>query len=57
MISDKEFLQWIHDRLCFVHNENVNYDYMHKLRAIIESTNEKKFTPNVKVNHGTTSNV
>jgi|WetSurMetagenome_2_1015567.scaffolds.fasta_scaffold998242_2 hypothetical protein len=36
--NDKEFLQWIHDRLEFVHNENHNYDYMIRLRKIIGMT-------------------
>ena len=35
-MSDKEFLQWIHDRLVNVHNENENFDYMIKLRKIIK---------------------
>jgi hypothetical protein len=33
--ENKEFLQWIHDRMRFVHGENENYDYMNKLRAVI----------------------
>lgn len=33
--ENKEFLQWIHDRMHFVHGENKNYDYMHKLREVI----------------------
>ena len=44
---DKEFLQWIHDRLVHVHKENINLDYMHKLRAVIEATEEIQLTPNV----------
>ena len=36
-MKDKEFLQWIHDRLVEVHGENKDYDYMHRLRRIIES--------------------
>lgn len=35
--ADKEFLQWIHDRMHLVHGENESYDYMHKLRSIIAS--------------------
>jgi hypothetical protein len=34
-MEDKEFLQWIHDRLIDVHGENPNFDYMHRLRTII----------------------
>jgi hypothetical protein len=46
-MSDKEFLQWIHDRLHYQHKENVNIDYMHKLRAIIKGVPDDKRTPNV----------
>jgi len=46
-MNDKEFLQWIHDRLENVHGENALVDYMHKLRAIINATDENKLTPNV----------
>jgi hypothetical protein len=46
-MSDKKFLQWIHDRLHQVHGENESVDYMHKLRAVIGATDNKKFTPNV----------
>lgn len=35
-MSDKEFLQWIYDRLVYVHKENDLYDYMHRLRNIIK---------------------
>lgn len=45
-MKDKEFLQWIHERLQHVHNENPYVDYMHKLRAIIRSTPENRLTPN-----------
>jgi len=30
----------------YEHGENVNYDYMHRLRAIIEATPEEKHTKN-----------
>ncbi len=36
MMKDREFLQWIHDRLKTKHGENVNVDYMHRLRDIID---------------------
>ena len=29
-MPDKEFLEWIRDRLRYVHGENINFDYMHK---------------------------
>ncbi len=31
-MKDKEFLQWIYDRMVNVHNENPNTDYMIKFR-------------------------
>lgn len=34
-MTDSEFLQWIHDRMVFVHGENKNVDYLHRLRGII----------------------
>ena len=46
-MNDKEFLQWIHDRLETVHGESAMNDYMHKLRAIINDTHSEKLTPNV----------
>ena len=46
-MSDKEFLQWMHDRLQHRHGEDPHFDYMHKLRAIIDSTPEDKVTPNI----------
>ena len=38
-MSDKDFLQWIHDRLVEKHGENPNYNYMHRLRKIINISN------------------
>jgi len=46
-MNDKEFLQWIHDRLQHVHNESGLVDYMHKLRSIIAATDPEQLTPNV----------
>jgi hypothetical protein len=45
--ADRAFLQWVHDRMRFVHGENENVDYMHKLRAIIASVPPGRDTPNV----------
>ena len=45
-MKDKEYLQWMHDRLQYQHDENPNYDYMHKLRAIIKDYDEDKHTFN-----------
>jgi acetylornithine deacetylase/succinyl-diaminopimelate desuccinylase-like protein len=49
-MHDREFLQWIHDRLNQVHGENEFVDYMHKLRAIINATDPDQLTPNVLTN-------
>jgi len=46
-MKDKEFLQWIWERLHHVHNENENYDYMHKLASIIGEYDKDKTTPNI----------
>jgi len=35
-MNDKEFLQWIWDRLKFQHGENPNVDYMRNFKRIIE---------------------
>ncbi|MCP3941084.1 MAG: hypothetical protein GY710_06330 [Desulfobacteraceae bacterium] len=45
-MKDKEFLQWIHDRIIEVYGENKNIDFLHRLRKIIEETeiNDNKFT-------------
>jgi hypothetical protein len=48
-MKDKQFLQWIHARLHCVHNENINFDYMQKLMAIIRDTPQDKCTPNICV--------
>lgn len=36
-MTDKEFLNWIYERLLYVHKEHANYDYMHRLRSIIDN--------------------
>lgn len=45
-MKDREFLIWIHERLSITHKEEDTMDYMHKLRAIIKSTDPDKDTPN-----------
>jgi hypothetical protein len=45
-VKDQEFLMWLHERIEIVHREPAQADYMHKLRAIIESTPADKETPN-----------
>ncbi|AUR95682.1 hypothetical protein NVP1210O_60 [Vibrio phage 1.210.O._10N.222.52.C2] len=46
MMKDKKFLEWMYARLEHVHGET-NFDYMHKLSAIIDATDENQETPNV----------
>jgi len=46
-MNDKDFLQWIHDRLVKIHDEHPNADYMNKLQNIIDETSDSKFTPNI----------
>jgi len=45
-MNDKQFLQWIHDKLEAA-GDSAMLDCMHKLRAIIAATDENKLTPNV----------
>ena len=45
-MKDKDFLKWIHERLEHVHHESPLMDYMHKLRAIIATTDPEKETLN-----------
>ncbi len=41
-MNDRDFLMWLHERLEYVHKEKDLYDFMHKLRAIIASTDKDK---------------
>jgi len=45
-MNDKQFLQWIYDRLKYVHGEDYRVDYMSKLRSIIAATQEDQLTLN-----------
>lgn len=49
-MNDKEFLEWIYQRLLKVHKENKNVDYMHKLKNIIDGMED---TPWEKVTNDT----
>ena len=42
-MKDKEFLQWVHDRLVTVHNESPNIDYMLRFREIIKDRYNQDF--------------
>ncbi len=46
-MSDKEFLLWLASRIHEVYGENKNVDFLHKLRAIANNTEDRKCTPNV----------
>ena len=46
-MKDKEFLQWMLDRLAQVHDENRDIDYMLRLKCIIESYDKDKITHNL----------
>lgn len=35
-MNDKEFLEWLIDRLVHVYNESPNTDFIHKLRKIAD---------------------
>jgi hypothetical protein len=35
MVTDQQFLWWLHERLVKVHGEHEMMGYMHRLRAII----------------------
>jgi len=36
--TDKEFLQWLYDRIKNIYHEDSNMDYMRKLKSIIDNT-------------------
>jgi len=40
--TDREHLEWIYDRLHYVHGENKSFDYMIKLKQIIEDLMPEK---------------
>lgn len=46
-MKDRDFLMWIHEGLEHIYGERPTRDYMHKLRAIIKSTDPDKITPNI----------
>lgn len=48
-MKDRDFLIWLHERLSHVHEEIETMDYMHKLRAIIISTEPNKISKNCGV--------
>lgn len=48
-MSDKEFLQLIFQRMCMIHGENVNYDYMHKFKEIIDNQDDRHIPEGYKL--------
>ena len=40
-MTDKEYLQWIHDRIVNVYGENENVDFLFRMKEIIETFNTK----------------
>ena len=47
--TDKDHLQWIYNRLAEVHGENKNADYMHRLKTIIDNTNDRVGAETIQV--------
>jgi len=45
ILTDREFLIWIHERLVNQYGESPYMDYMHKLRAIIITIPADQVTP------------
>lgn len=41
-MTDRQFLEWIHARLEFIHGENPNVDYMLRLKRIIAAMEEPR---------------
>lgn len=50
METDREILCWFHQRLVYLHKESPLYDYMHRLRWIIQSMDNKKTSRGQKIN-------
>jgi hypothetical protein len=48
-MNDKEFLQWVYNRMKYVYKENENFDFMRQMKRIAYGDNkpvDKKITPN-----------
>jgi hypothetical protein len=46
-MKDKEFLQWLSQRLIHVYGESEDVDFVTKLQAIAHSLHHDRCTPNV----------
>ena len=42
-MTDKEILQFIYERLINVHGENANYDYMLRLKLLLERSDNSDY--------------
>lgn len=49
METDREILLWLHQRLVNQHKESHLFDYMHRLRWIIQATPPKRMSRGQKV--------
>jgi len=47
-MNDREFLQWLADRLVCVYGESGNVDFVHKLMSIALATPPEQRTPNTE---------
>ena len=45
-MNDREFLEWIRNRLIDIHGENPNFDYMLRLKDVINNANND--APHIK---------
>lgn len=44
--KDIKHLEWMYERMKYVHNENENYDYMIKFREILEALRQPAVSEN-----------
>lgn len=44
--KDIKHLEWVYERMKFVHNENENYDYMIRFREILDALNQTPVSEN-----------
>lgn len=44
-MTDKEFLDWLADRLVYVYDESPNVNFVHKLKNIAKNIDANQCTP------------
>ena len=49
MIKDKEYLQFIYDRMIFMHGESPNSDYMIEFKKIINNIKESNIEKKIRL--------